>query len=354
MSQPKEARGEHITQLIEDIGCSLGTAFHAHAEHRRKHINDDDSILAMLCDCVSDFIEMLYLRIPRNLHPCAQEIIHSWHRGMRASFRNHTEVLRLSRLICERVVQELTWEAENAASALDFRHAYRLQRQAERFEATHAAITKQIEAAANVIRRTATHLIKDDACSKPSSSEANDICRGTARRAMRRRRRSNLRYRPARFNNRTKPKAWLPPSLQHRVNSTMSWVERLRRLAPVTGIAMELVRFDMQKMENPEISGVEYQQGTLAGYEVKEYLLEKWDRACAYCDVTGVPLEVEHIRSKRHGGSNHVSNLTLACVPCNKEKDAQPIDVFLAKQPERLAKIKAQAKRPLKDAAACL
>ena len=41
----------------------------------------------------------------------------------------------------------------------------------------------------------------------------------TARRNMRRRRRSNLRYRPARFDNRTKPDGWLAPSLRHRVET---------------------------------------------------------------------------------------------------------------------------------------
>ena len=30
--------------------------------------------------------------------------------------------------------------------------------------------------------------------------------------------------------------------------------------------------------QDPEISGVEYQQGTLAGYEVRAYLLEKHNR----------------------------------------------------------------------------
>jgi hypothetical protein len=73
----------------------------------------------------------------------------------------------------------------------------------------------------------------------------------TARAAFRRRRRSkNLRYRPARFLNRAKPKGWLAPSLRHRVETTMSWVARFRRLAPVTGLAMELVRFDMQALEH--------------------------------------------------------------------------------------------------------
>ncbi len=67
----------------------------------------------------------------------------------------------------------------------------------------------------------------------------------------------------------------------------MAWVARLRRLAPITHLAQELVRFDMQKIQNPEISGVEYQPSTLLGYEVREYLLEKFNRTCAYCDATG-------------------------------------------------------------------
>ncbi|HBP79961.1 MAG TPA: HNH endonuclease, partial [Halomonas sp.] len=82
------------------------------------------------------------------------------------------------------------------------------------------------------------------------------------RAAFRRRRRSaNLRYRAPRFNNRTKPKGWLAPSLQHRVDTVTAWVNRLNRLAPVTAISQELVRFDTQKLDNPEINGVEYQQG---------------------------------------------------------------------------------------------
>ena len=174
----------------------------------------------------------------------------------------------------------------------------------------------------------------------------------TARRAMRRRRRGNLRYRASRFLNRTRAAGWLPPSLQHRVDTTMSWVRRIERWAPVTALSSELVRFDMQALENPEISGSEYQQGALAGYEVREYLLEKWRRQCAYCDTEHVPLQIEHIVARARGGTNRISNLTLACGPCNQAKGALPIQMFLAKQQKRLAAILAQAKRPLKDAAA--
>jgi 5-methylcytosine-specific restriction endonuclease McrA len=174
----------------------------------------------------------------------------------------------------------------------------------------------------------------------------------TARHAMRRRRRSNLRYREARFDNRTKPTGWLAPSLQHRVNTAISWVNKLQRFAPVVALSQELVRFDMQQLESPEISEVEYQQGELQGYEVREYLLAKWNRKCAYCGIEPVSLEIEHIVPKSVGGSNKISNLTIACRICNERKGSQSIEVFLAKQPELLQRINEQAKKPLKDAAA--
>ena len=166
------------------------------------------------------------------------------------------------------------------------------------------------------------------------------------------RRARHTRYRQPRFLNRTRPKGWLAPSLQHRVLTTLSWVEKFRRYAPIGSITQELVRFDLQQIENPEIVGVEYQQGELAGYEVREYLLNKWDRKCAYCDAQNLPLQVEHIHPKSKGGSNRISNLALACEKCNLKKGTQDIKDFLKKKPELLKSILAQAKRPLKDAAA--
>lgn len=172
------------------------------------------------------------------------------------------------------------------------------------------------------------------------------------RRSRRRQRRSRLRYRQPRFLNRTRSKGWLAPSLQHRVDTTMTWVNRLMRFAPVGELTQELVRFDMQKMQNPEISGVEYQQGEMFGFEVKEYLLEKWGRKCVYCGAEHTPLEVEHIHPKSRGGSNRVSNLTLACTPCNQRKGNRPVEEFLAKKPDVLKRVLAEAKAPLPDAAA--
>lgn len=173
------------------------------------------------------------------------------------------------------------------------------------------------------------------------------------RRAVRRNRRCRKnRYRPARFLNRRRKEGWLPPSIESRVGNVVSWVNRLRRWAFVDGIAMELVKFDTQAMQNPEVSGTEYQRGTLFGYEVREYLLEKWGRRCAYCGVENVPLEVDHIVPRSHGGSDRVSNLTLACHNCNQKKGSRPVKEFLSRKPEVLNKVLLQAKTPLRDAAA--
>lgn len=98
--------------------------------------------------------------------------------------------------------------------------------------------------------------------------------------------------------------------------------------------------------------GCRVSAGHVGRYEVREYLLEKWQRQCCYCGAKDTPLNLEHIVPKAKGGTNRVSNLAIACVPCNTKKGARSIEEFLAKDPTRLARIKAQLKRPLKDAAA--
>jgi 5-methylcytosine-specific restriction endonuclease McrA len=174
------------------------------------------------------------------------------------------------------------------------------------------------------------------------------------RRVVRRGRRNrNTRYRQARWSNRrNKKKGWLPPSLQSRISNILTWVQRFSRICHITNTSMERVRFDMQLLENPEISGVEYQQGTLAGYEVREYLLEKWERKCTYCKKDSTPLQIEHINPRANGGTNRIGNLCLACEKCNLAKGTKDIRDFLKKKPDLLKKILAQAKAPLKDAAA--
>jgi 5-methylcytosine-specific restriction endonuclease McrA len=174
-----------------------------------------------------------------------------------------------------------------------------------------------------------------------------------SRKSVRRGRRNrHTRYRKPRFSNRRKSSGWLPPSLLSRISNITTWVARLQRLCSIDAISMELVKFDLHQIQNPEIQGTEYQQGTLFGYELREYLLVKWGRTCAYCGKSDVPLQIEHLVPKAKGGTDRVSNLCLACEMCNQKKGTKEIIVFLKKKPELLVKILAQAKASLKDAAA--
>jgi 5-methylcytosine-specific restriction endonuclease McrA len=169
------------------------------------------------------------------------------------------------------------------------------------------------------------------------------------RRGYRRRRRTaNLRHRAPRFDNRTRPKGWLPPSLMSRVQNIETWVRRLSAVCPIGFISYENVKFDTQKLQDPNISGVEYQQGTLFGYEIRGYLSEKFGHKCCYCGVSegsGVKFEVEHIVPKSRGGSNRISNLAWSCHDCNARKGNQTAEEF--GRPD----VQEQAKAPLRDAA---
>jgi 5-methylcytosine-specific restriction endonuclease McrA len=177
-----------------------------------------------------------------------------------------------------------------------------------------------------------------------------------SRRSLRRGRRNRkTRYRKPRFDNRRRPEGWLPPSLESRVENVYTWARRLSRAYPIKGIAMELVKFDMQLMENPEIEGVEYQQGELRGFELREYVLIKFNHICVYagpaspCDEV---LNVDHLVPRSRGGSNRASNLVCACRKHNEEKNNLTLEEYSKLRGVDFSRIEAQAKAPLKDAAA--
>jgi 5-methylcytosine-specific restriction endonuclease McrA len=167
------------------------------------------------------------------------------------------------------------------------------------------------------------------------------------RAAVRRgRRQRHTWYRQPRWRNRRRSMGWIAPSLLSQVQNVETWTRRLMRWAPIGALSYEAVRFDTQALEHPEIEGTAYQFGTLAGLEVKEYLLCKWGHKCSYCQKTGLPLQVEHSVPKIRGGTNRVTNLALACEKCNLKKGNKTAEEF------GYPHIQAQARAPLKDAAA--
>lgn len=156
----------------------------------------------------------------------------------------------------------------------------------------------------------------------------------TARRQYRRERRSRkTRYRKPRFDNRvrSKHKGWLAPSVEAKIETQMRVISNVCRILPVNDITVETAAFDTQKMQDPEIAGIKYQQGTLMGYEVREYLAEKFNHKCCYCGKpqgNGVHFEVEHLTPKARGGSDCITNLGWSCHDCNKKKGTMTCEEF--------------------------
>ncbi|MCY4653777.1 MAG: RNA-guided endonuclease IscB, partial [Dehalococcoidia bacterium] len=151
------------------------------------------------------------------------------------------------------------------------------------------------------------------------------------RRSLRRNRRSRLRNREPRFNNRTRPEGWMPPSLVSRLQNTTTWVNRLTSLYPVKLIRVETAVFDTQLMQNAEISGEQYQQGDLLGWQLRSYVFHRDGRRCAYCGSDKKKrYELDHIIPRSRGGTDRVSNLHVSCRECNADKANRPVSEFLA------------------------
>ncbi|MHB1805482.1 MAG: RNA-guided endonuclease IscB [Thermoplasmataceae archaeon] len=157
-----------------------------------------------------------------------------------------------------------------------------------------------------------------------------DIPKLNQEKAMyRRNRRDKLWYRQPRFMNRgNKKEGWFAPSVDHKLQTHMRLIGKLKRILPISDVIIEVASFDTQKMQNPEMSGMEYQQGELQGYEIREYLLEKFHRKCVYCGKTGIPLEIEHLTPRSRDGPDTVNNLAISCHNCNQKKNNLTAEEF--------------------------
>ena len=160
----------------------------------------------------------------------------------------------------------------------------------------------------------------------------------------RRNRRAKLRYRAPRFNNRRRKSGTLPPSVDSLRVDTVRVVNILQTMYPISSIRLERNKFDPQLMMNPDINSIEYQRGTLFGWQIRAYVLERDDGRCAYCQHSRVRLELDHVRP-RAIGSDRVDNLVACCRECNLQKSNRPIEEFLAHQPALLKRITERLQR---------
>ncbi|MDD5454178.1 MAG: RNA-guided endonuclease IscB [Candidatus Ratteibacteria bacterium] len=142
------------------------------------------------------------------------------------------------------------------------------------------------------------------------------------RKMYRRARRSrNTWYRAPRFLNRKKPDGWLAPSIQHKLDSHIKLINCIKSILPITSIVVEVAAFDIQKIKNPEISGIEYQNGVQKdSWNTREYVLHRDNHECQACKGKSKDpiLETHHIISRQTGG-DAPSNLLTLCQTCHSK-----------------------------------
>ena len=178
----------------------------------------------------------------------------------------------------------------------------------------------------------------------------------TTRKTLRQNRRSRkTRYRRCKFKFHTKrvfsPKqnkwinknilfesprsiGWLPPSIQSRVDNQIFWIERFKSLLPNLKVIVEVGKFDVQKILNPEIEGAQYQQGDAFGFwNTRYYVFARDNYTCLICKKKGGILHTHHIIPRKSGGSDKADNLGTVHDLCHEQFHQGKIN-FVFKKPK--------------------
>ena len=142
------------------------------------------------------------------------------------------------------------------------------------------------------------------------------------KRMYRRIKRNKLWYRKPRFNNRKKRIGELPPSIERKYLAHKNLILKLLKFLPIKFLIVEVGKFDIQKIINPNISGNGYQKGDLYGYNnVRSYLMAREQGKCQFCggDFIGRSAHIHHIIPRSEGGTDRVSNLALLHKECHEK-----------------------------------
>ena len=136
------------------------------------------------------------------------------------------------------------------------------------------------------------------------------------------RRTRKTRYRTARWQNKKRRESWLPPTIQSRIDNQIFWINKISSLLPNPKITVEVGKFDAQKMINPDIEGLEYQEGNTYGFwNDRYYIFARDNYKCVICKGKSKDtiLRTHHIIQRKDGGSNRVDNLVTVCDTCHKK-----------------------------------
>ena len=132
-----------------------------------------------------------------------------------------------------------------------------------------------------------------------------------------------IRNTQARFCNRKRPEGWLTPTVEHLVRTHINLFRKIKKVLPVTDVAIEVNRFAFMLLENPDATGLDFQNGPLKGYtDVKAGICDIQAGRCLMCDAE---IEVYHHIVPRHkNGSNTLMNLAGLCRKCHGKVHTEP------------------------------
>lgn len=147
--------------------------------------------------------------------------------------------------------------------------------------------------------------------------------------ARRDRRNRNIRYRKARFLNRKRKDGWLPPTVQSKLNATFMWIDRFESLLPNPILHIEVGKFDIHKMINPDVVKDGYENGQCAGYyDVRYFVFARDNYTCQVCKKRNKILRTHHIIYKSKGGTDRADNLITVCTDCHTSENHQEGKIF--------------------------
>lgn len=123
----------------------------------------------------------------------------------------------------------------------------------------------------------------------------------------------------SRFNNRRRKERWLTPTATQLLRTHLNLVEKVCRILPVSGIALEANRFAFMELEagGHLESGIDYQCGPLYRYQgIREALEDLQDGRCLLCGERTIEHD-HHLVPRSKGGSNTLANIAGLCGHCH-------------------------------------
>jgi len=142
----------------------------------------------------------------------------------------------------------------------------------------------------------------------------------------RKNRRNKLRYREPRYLNRKRSDGWLPPSVERRYQTHIHLITLLKKLLPISDIIVETASFDIQKLNNPEITSEGYQQGSLYKSNVRAFILAREKNTCQLCKEGYSKTDhwhKHHIIPRSQGGTDKPDNIALLHEKCHDKLHAK-------------------------------